>query len=616
LIELYNGDNSRPAALQGLTIAAGQSLHRIAAPTFVPPRGCIRFWADERPGSAHLGFKLSAAGQTLVLSDANGTEIDRVAYGPQAEGASQGRWPDGNGLIVDFPQTPSPGHANYLPIRDVHINEILARALPHFQPAIELQNDGQTPADLGGWCLSDDQDRPAKYRFPPGTTLDPGALLVVYRAQFNASTDPATHLHLDGARGGAVVLARADAAGNLTGHRDVARFGPTPAPNVSFGRFCTSIATDAAPSGPGVEFVALTRPTFGVDSPHDSAAFQRGPGAPNAPPRIGPVVIGEIHCAPAADLVPTGLDPGWDEFVELLNLAAAATPLSEAALAGLPWRLRGGAEFEFPHNAQIPADARAVLVRFDPAADPAAAAEFRARYGVGATVPLFGPLRGRLDADVDTLSLEQPILVDAPTSGAAQTDAAGAIYGLVDRVAYRTQPPWPTLANGSGWSLHRVPDNGCGIDPGHWQAGPPSPGSPAPRDPASDADQDGDGLPDRWELLHGLDPRSPADAGLDPDHDGLSNRQEYQAGTRPHDRRSTARFDRIAHSPQDGLRLEFELPENRQGILQCRDSIPAGAWRTLAEFAPRPSPETIVFTDTAARTTRLYRLRVAPVPAR
>ena len=46
-------------------------------------------------------------------------------------------------------------------------------------------------------------------------------------------------------------------------------------------------------------------------------------------------------------------------------------------------------------------------------------------------------------------------------------------------------------------------------------------------------DADGDGLPDWWETLYGLDPDDPADAAEDPDGDGLTNLEEYRAGTDP-----------------------------------------------------------------------------------
>ena len=46
-------------------------------------------------------------------------------------------------------------------------------------------------------------------------------------------------------------------------------------------------------------------------------------------------------------------------------------------------------------------------------------------------------------------------------------------------------------------------------------------------------DLDGDGLPDDWESLHGLDASNPADGAGDADGDSLSNLAEFQGGTDP-----------------------------------------------------------------------------------
>ncbi len=51
-------------------------------------------------------------------------------------------------------------------------------------------------------------------------------------------------------------------------------------------------------------------------------------------------------------------------------------------------------------------------------------------------------------------------------------------------------------------------------------------------------DTDQDGLPDAWELAHDLDPAASADASSDEDGDGLSALLEYQNGSDPHDRDS------------------------------------------------------------------------------
>ena len=48
-----------------------------------------------------------------------------------------------------------------------------------------------------------------------------------------------------------------------------------------------------------------------------------------------------------------------------------------------------------------------------------------------------------------------------------------------------------------------------------------------------DLDDDNDGMPDAWEILHCLNPFSAADAAQDPDEDGATNLQEFQASTDP-----------------------------------------------------------------------------------
>ncbi|MGQ4893993.1 MAG: hypothetical protein ACP6IQ_05150 [Candidatus Njordarchaeia archaeon] len=46
-------------------------------------------------------------------------------------------------------------------------------------------------------------------------------------------------------------------------------------------------------------------------------------------------------------------------------------------------------------------------------------------------------------------------------------------------------------------------------------------------------DTDSDGMPDGWEVQYNLNATDPSDANRDPDHDGLTNLQEYQNGKDP-----------------------------------------------------------------------------------
>lgn len=52
---------------------------------------------------------------------------------------------------------------------------------------------------------------------------------------------------------------------------------------------------------------------------------------------------------------------------------------------------------------------------------------------------------------------------------------------------------------------------------------------------AASRDVDGDGIPNRWEKTHGMNPRKAADAGVDFDQDGLVNLVEYRRGGLPRD---------------------------------------------------------------------------------
>ena len=89
------------------------------------------------------------------------------------------------------------------------------------------------------------------------------------------------------------------------------------------------------------------------------------------------------------------------------------------------------------------------------------------------------------------------------------------------------------------------------------------------------SDTDIDGLPDGWEVAHGLSPlRAVASdgAGGDPDHDGLVNTLEYRAGTDPRDPDSKLGLHAIALN-QNSLRLEWSSVPGKRYKIQFRNSL-------------------------------------------
>jgi hypothetical protein len=253
------------------------------------------------------------------------------------------------------------------------VNEILSHTDPPLEDAVELFNAGTNAVNIGGWFLSNTQDDLKKYRIPDNTVVQPNGFAVFYQYQFGGVSP--TSFTFNSAHGDEVWLSSADpGSGRLTGYRTGAKFGAA-ANGVSFGRYPTTL---------GIDYVALTQRTFGIDNPTTLAQFRSGTGLPNAAPRIGPVVINEILYNPLS---------GTEEYIELRNLTGAGVALHDVANPSNRWRLSGGVSFIFPANTTLAANGYALVVDFDPVASPTALATFRARYGLGA-VPVFGPFNG------------------------------------------------------------------------------------------------------------------------------------------------------------------------------------------------------------------------------
>jgi hypothetical protein len=100
-IELYNTSN-QPVNLGGYYLSdnpANPAKYEIPAGITIPADGYLIFWADEDgvDGPFHCNFKLSAAGEVLMLLNPSLQMVDSVSFGPQQDDKGYARVPNGTG---------------------------------------------------------------------------------------------------------------------------------------------------------------------------------------------------------------------------------------------------------------------------------------------------------------------------------------------------------------------------------------------------------------------------------------------------------------------------------------------------------------------------------------
>lgn len=185
--------------------------------------------ASQTPDEPHAPFKLSAKGETVVLSDPSGRLIDRVSCPALDADRAWSRMDDGR-FTADFPPTPgepntpeglkrieralSAGNPDKLTLNEAIASARKPNTAKSTGDWAELYNASGEAIDLKGYGLSDDPGHPRKWRFPSGAHIAPGQYLLVQLTGEDRA-NPAKALYaanfkLSCARGETLTLSRPD----------------------------------------------------------------------------------------------------------------------------------------------------------------------------------------------------------------------------------------------------------------------------------------------------------------------------------------------------------------------------------------------------------------------
>ena len=413
------------------------------------------------PVAGQYTGSLNDGGERIELQDAAGAVIHSFAYQDNWSRTTDGL---GYSLTVRYPasspgsswSTPAAWRASAMPggspgsddsgaippAGAVVINELMASALGGGPDWVELCNTTGQAIDVGGWFLSDEADKPAKYEIAKGTSILPhGYLVLTEDRHFGNLRDSGCREPFGLSRTGETAYLCSGDKGQITGYREQAKFGVSE-PGVTFGRYVDGAA--------GVHFVPLRAAT---------------PGAANADPAVGPVIISEImyHADNLGDV----------EYIELQNVSAAEVTLYDVA-KDTPWRFgdsqgEGGIELLFPKDPPVTLSSRGYLLLVKDRT------LFESRFGVFPSVQILEWGVGSLNNAGATIELSRP----------GDLDNGLRTWIAVDRVTYSDGShhdnfpagldPWPVQADGQGQTLTRISSDRWGDDPLNWQAAIPSP---------------------------------------------------------------------------------------------------------------------------------------------
>jgi len=389
-----------------------------------------------------FGFGLNAGGEKVFLTEPNKRYVlAAYGFGPQIQGVSIGRYPDGAPDWFFMPK-PTPGAPNQVQ----RVSPVVISELMYHDPEdaryeyIELQNRGDQEVDLSQWKF-----RGVEFTFPDGTKLGPGEFLVVADDQ-----EAFTERYPDVS---APVLG--DYGGNLDNGGETIRLLNADDIVVDFVSYQDRPPWPVTPDGLGA---SLERATVVPDftDPYQWAASPISHPSPGRPstitgyqePQPSPVVLTEVMYHAISETT----DPRRGEFVEIYNRSKNPVDLTG-------WSVVGDVQFAFPEGTQL-GPQQCLVLAWDPA-------YLKGLYSLPDSIVL-GPLQGELRNGGGKVWIVRP-------NGR-----------VADGVNYDDDFPWPSLADGygkeegKGRSLERIcVDEPWGAE--NWRASAedqPTPGVP------------------------------------------------------------------------------------------------------------------------------------------
>ncbi|MEO5913339.1 MAG: CARDB domain-containing protein [Luteolibacter sp.] len=127
------------------------------------------------------------------------------------------------------------------------------------------------------------------------------------------------------------------------------------------------------------------------------------------------------------------------------------------------------------------------------------------------------------------------------------------------------------------------------------------------------ADEDGDGLPRKWEMENGLSDLDPADADLDSDGDGFTNRQEFVALTDPKNANSYLKVQFSVAKSGNASIANISWPSVSDRTYGVERSIDMVNWQTVGDTLDATPPTNLITDEVTAPDGHVfYRVKVFP----